>query len=382
MNRKTALRFVLLLGVVSLCADVTYEGARSIMGPYLAVLGASATIVGVVAGFGELLGYGLRLVSGGLSERTGKFWPIGIVGYVIQMAAVPLLALAGSWQFAAVLIVMERVGKATRKPSMNVILSHATQEMGHGWGFGVHEALDQIGGLSGPLLVSAVLAASGSYRLAFATLLVPAILTLALVAAARFVYPRPGGMEVPPPRIGTQGLPRSYWIYLAGAALVAAGFADFSIMAFHFQKTSVVSPSWIPIFYSVSMAVSGLGSLVFGRLFDRVGIKVLAPLTLVSALAAPLAFLGDFKLAMLGTALWGFGMGVHESIIPAAIASLVPIERRPSAYGLFTAAYGVSWFLGSALIGHLYDVSLSAVILFSVAVEMLAVPFFLKAARE
>jgi MFS family permease len=382
VNKKTALRFVLLLGVVSLFADVTYEGARSITGPYLAILGASAAVVGVVSGFGELLGYGLRLVSGRLSERTGRFWPIAIFGYAIQMLAVPLLAVAGSWPLAAVLILLERIGKGARKPSMTVILSQATEEMGHGWGFGVHEALDQLGALTGPLLVSAVLAAKGKYQLAFAVLLVPAILTLALVVVARFVYPSPGGMESPPPRIGTEGFPRIYWIYLAGAALVAAGFVDFSIMAFHFQKTSVVSASWIPIFYSISMGVGGLGSLVFGRLFDWAGIKVLAPLTLISALAAPLAFLGGFKLALLGTALWGFGMGVHESIVPAAIATIVPTERRASAYGLFTAGYGVCWFLGSALIGYLYDLSVPAVIVFSVAVELLAIPFFLRAARE
>jgi MFS family permease len=157
---------------------------------------------------------------------------------------------------------------------------------------------------------------------------------------------------------------------------------DFSILAFHFQKTSAVSASWIPIFYSISMGVSGLGSLVFGRLFDRLGIKILAPLTLISALAAPLAFRGGFRLALLGTAVWGVGVGVHESIIPAAVATLVPIGRRASAYGLFTAGYGIAWFLGSALPGYLYDRSLSAVILFSVAVEVLAIPFLLRAARE
>jgi MFS family permease len=382
MNKKSAVRFVILLGVVSLFADVTYEGSRSITGPYLALLGANATVVGIVAGFGELLGYGLRLVSGRLSERTGRFWFIAIFGYLVQMLAVPLLALAGNWQFAAALIVLERVGKATRKPPMNVVLSHATKEMGHGWGFGVHEALDQLGALTGPLLVSAVLAARGSYQLAFAVLLVPAALTLALVVMARLTYPQTGDMEISPPRIGAQGLPRTYWVYLAGAALVGAGVTDFSIMAFHFQRTSVVSAAWIPIFYSISMGVSGPGALLFGRLFDRVGIKVLAPLTLVSALAAPLVFLGGFKVALLGTALWGFGMGVHESIIPAAVATIVPVDKRASAYGMFTAGFGLCWFLGSVLTGILYDVSLPAVIFFSVAAQLLAIPFFLRAARE
>lgn len=381
MNKNTALRFVLMIGVVSFFADFTYEGSRSITGPYLAMLGASATAVGFVSGIGELLGYGLRLVSGRLSERTGKFWPITLFGYTVQMLAVPLLAFAGSWQLASVLIVIERIGKATRNPPRDVMLSHAAKEMGYGWGFGVHEALDQFGALFGPLLVSVVLSSKGEYRLAFATLFVPAILTLAMIVTARFVYPHPEDLEASAPDVATKGLPRSFWIYLAGAALVAAGFVDFSIMAFHFQRTATVSKSWIPIFYSVAMGVSGIGSLLFGRLFDRVGMKVLLPLTAITTLSAPLAFLGGFKLALLGAALWGLGMGVHESIIPAAVATMVPAHRRPSAYGLFTAAYGLFWFLGSALIGFLYDISITAVIVFSAAAELAAIPFFLEAAR-
>jgi MFS family permease len=382
VSKNTALRFVLMIGVVSFFADFTYEGSRSITGPYLAMLGASATAVGFVSGIGELLGYGLRLVSGRLSESTGKFWPITLFGYTIQMLAVPLLAFAGSWQLASVLIIIERIGKATRNPPRDVMLSHAAKEMGYGWGFGVHEALDQSGALFGPLLVSGVLSFKGEYRLAFATLFVPAILTLSLIVTARFVYPHPEDLEAATPDMATKGLPRNFWIYLSGAALVAAGFVDFSMMAFHFQKASTVSRSWIPVFYSVAMGVSGVGSVVFGRLFDRVGMKVLLPLTAITALSAPLAFLGGFKLALLGAGLWGLGMGVHESIIPAAVATMVPAQRRPSAYGLFTAAYGVSWFLGSALIGFLYDISITAVIVFSVAAELAAIPFFLKAARS
>ena len=178
MNRERALRFVLLIGVVSFFADCTYEGSRSITGQYLATLGAGAAVVAFVSGLGELLGYGLRLVSGRLSESTGKFWPITLFGYAIQMASVPLLAFAGTWPLAALLIVLERIGKATRNPPRDVMLSHAAHEMGYGWGFGVHEALDQFGALFGPLVVSAVLAAKAQYRMAFLTLAIPAILTL------------------------------------------------------------------------------------------------------------------------------------------------------------------------------------------------------------
>ncbi|MQL51609.1 MFS transporter [Desulfofundulus thermobenzoicus] len=381
-RKSRALKFVLLIGVMSFFADFTYEASRGIIGPYLALLGASAFTVAFVTGFGELLGYAWRLVSGGLADRTGKFWPITIFGYVIQMASVPLLALAGSWQMAAVLIILERFGRATRNPPRDVMLSHAAREMGYGWAFGVHEALDQFGALFGPLAAAVVLAFRGDYRLAFAVLLIPALVMLSLLAVARLTYPHPEDLESTPPNIEAKGLPRVFWLYLAGAVLVAAGFADFPVMAYHFEKTSIVSPSMIPVFYAVAMGVSGAGSLLFGRLFDRFGIIILVPLTILSALFAPLVFLGGFWAALVGIALWGLGMGVHESIIPAAVALMVPVQRRASAYGLFTAGYGIFWFLGSALIGYLYSVSLPLLIAFSLVAESVAIPLFFLVRRQ
>jgi MFS family permease len=382
-RRSSAVRFVVLVGVMSLFADFTYEGSRSIIGPYLSILGAGALAVGAITGFGELLGYGLRLVSGRTADRTRQFWPITIAGYVLQMSVVPLLALAGSWQIAAILIVLERVGKATRNPPRDVMLSHAAQEMGYGWAFGVHEALDQFGALLGPLALAGVLAVRhGGYRFAFVTLAVPAAITLSILAVARLTYPRPEEMETHPPDVNAEGLPRIFWIYLAGAVLVAVGFADFPLIAFHFQRASTVSTALVPVFYAVAMAVSGLGSLAFGRMFDRVGIGVLVPLTFVSAIYTPLVFLGGFWPSLVGVSLWGLGMGVHESIIPAAVAQMVPAERRASAYGLFTAGYGIFWFLGSVAVGGLLSVSLGWVVAFCVVFEVAAVPFFVRTRRR
>ncbi|HUH93763.1 MAG TPA: MFS transporter [Casimicrobiaceae bacterium] len=372
-----------MIGVLSFFADFTYEGSRSIVGPFLATLAASGTVVGVVTGLGELLGYGLRVVSGRLADATGRFWPITILGYVVQMASVPALALVDSWPAAAGLIILERVGKAIRNPPRDLMLSHAAKHVGgYGWVFGLHEALDQFGAMFGPLAVAAVLAHRGDYRLAFAALLVPALVNLALVATARLLYPRPQDLERSPTDIYTKGLSRLFWVYLAGAALVAAGFADYPIMAFHWSRANVASGDAIAVFYAVAMAVSGVGSLALGRLFDRHGFAVLVVLTLVSALFAPLAFLGGFWGALAGAAIWGLGMGVHESIIPSAVAPLVPPQRRASAFGLFTAAYGVFWFLGSAAIGGLYDVSLLATVAFCVVTQVVAVPIFVRVGRH
>jgi len=353
-----------------------------VTGPYLAILGATATMVGFIAGLGELFGYAFRLVSGPLSERTGQFWPITLFGYAMQMSAVPLLAWAPNWQTAGALIVAERMGRAIRNPPRDVMLSHAAKRIGLGRGFGLHEALDQLGAMGGPLVVAFVLVHRGNYRSAFGVLLVPAVLTLALLVVARVLYAKPQDLEVGHEKMETGGLPRVFWIYLAGAALVAAGFADFALITYHFQRASVIPNTWVPVFYSIAMGLSGLGSLTFGHLFDRVGLWILIPLTLITAAATPLLFLGGFWEAMLGAAVWGIGTGVHESIIPAAVATMVPAQRRPSAYGIFTAGYGVAWFLGSVIIGKLFGISVWSAIAFSVATQILAVPIFVSVRKR
>lgn len=378
-----ALKFVLMVGVMSFFADFTYEGSRSIIGPYLATLGAGALAISVISGLGEFLGYGLRLFSGRGADRSGRYWPITIGGYAVQMAAVPLLALAGSWQVAALLIIAERVGKATRNPPRDAMLSHAARQMGYGWGFGVHEALDQFGAMFGPLLVALILAVSRhDYKLAFAALAVPAVITLSLVLVARRFFPRPQDLAAGPAEVRPAGLPRVFWVYLAGAALAAAGFADFPLIAFHFQQSATVSAPLVPVFYAVAMAVSGVGSLIFGRLYDRAGIGVLIPLTVATAAYAPLVFLGGLWAGLAGIALWGLGMGVQESIIPAAVAPMISPDRRASAYGLFTGAYGIAWVLGSVAIGALFDVSLGAVTAFAVTAQLAAVPFIVIVRRR
>ena len=378
---STALRFVLLLGVVSLFADFAYEGARSVLGPYLALLGASAFAVGTVTGFGELAGYGLRLFSGPIADRTGRYWPITLIGYAIQMIAVPALAFTHSWPAAAVLIVAERAGRAIRNPPKSAMLAHAGKQAGGiGWAFGLNEALDQTGALIGPLVMAAVLALRHDYHLAFAVLAIPAAITLVLMVTARLLYPRPQDLEGKSTLPSPQGLPRAFWIYMAGAALAGAGLADYPLIAYHFAKAHIVPGTWIAVFYAVAMGTGGAGSLLFGRLFDRYGFRVLIAASLIAALFAPLVFLGGFWSALAGAAVWGVATGVFESIIPAAITPMVGPERRASAFGLFTAVYGVAWFAGSALMGFLYDRSLSTVIWFCVVAELAAIPFFLWAA--
>jgi len=376
VSARTALRFVVLIGIVSLFADMTYEGARSINGPYLAILGASGAVVGIVSGLGELIGYALRLISGFFSDKTGRYWTITFFGYAVNLIAVPMLALAGNWPLAAALMILERLGKGIRVPPRDAMLSYATQHIGRGWGFGVHEALDQVGAIIGPLIVAAVLYTREGYQFGYFVLLLPALLALGVLAVARYLYPRPQDLEINQTSLQVQGFTRSFWLYIAAASLIAAGFADFPLIAYHFEKAAVVTPALVPVFYAVAMGVDALSAMLFGRLFDRIGLPTMMIVALISALFAPLVFFGGFYPALLGMALWGVGMGAQESIMRAAIGDMVSAERRSFAYGVFNTAYGIFWFLGSLIIGVLYDISIPALVTFSVTAQFASVPIF------
>jgi MFS family permease len=376
-----ATRFVVLLGLVSLFADMTYEGARGVAGPYLGMLGASAFVVSLVAGLGELAGYALRLVSGRFSDKTGRYWPITIFGYVVNLLSVPALALTGTWQSAAGLLIAERVGKAIRNPPRDAMLSHASHEIGRGWGFGLHEAMDQTGALIGPLVVAAILARGGGYRTGFAFLLIPALVSLVLLFGARRQFPHPRELEIGVAHVEATGISRRFWTYAIGAGLIAAGYADFPLIAFHFAHNSLITPASIPLTYALAMGVSAVSALVFGKLFDRVGLASSAVGIAAAAGFAPLVFLGNSRMALVGMALWGVGLGVQESALRACLGHLVSVDRRGSAYGIFDTTFGVFWAAGSAIMGLLYSHSLIALVTFSVVLQLASLPLLLSAGR-
>jgi predicted MFS family arabinose efflux permease len=371
LSGSTAFRFVLVLGIANFFADMTYEGARSVTGPFLGTLGASAAVVGFTAGLGELLGYTLRSISGFISDKTGKYWIVTIVGYIVNMLAVPALAFSGNWPLAAGLIVTERTGRAIRKPSTEAMLSFAGKQIGRGWVFGLNEALDQAGATVGPLVMSFALFEHRGYRTAFSYLLLPAVLTIAIIFVARYFFPRPHELEVSE-KIQSEHFPRAYWLYMIAAACFAAGFADFALIAYHFQKNAVIAADVVPIYYAVAMAMGAIGGLLLGKLFDRFGLRMLLIGFFLSALSAPFLFLGSAWLALGGMVLWGIGIGAQGSLLNAIVSELVSPDKRSTAFGVFDTAFGISWFVGSWLMGVLYDRSILAVVLISAGLQLLS----------
>ncbi|MFE4013944.1 MFS transporter [Streptomyces sp. NPDC059112] len=382
-------RFVIWFGAVSLLADFVYEGARSITGPLLASLGASALVVGVVTGAGEAVALGLRLFSGPLADRTGRFWGWTIGGYTLTVVTVPLLGLTGVLWVACALVIAERVGKAVRSPAKDTLLSYATAVTGRGRGFAVHEAMDQIGALIGPLTVAGMLALTGDhYAPALGVLAAPGVAVLALLVWLRRRVPKPAMYETvmaPDPVAGAEDaetavngrLPGEFWRYAAFTATTTAGLATFGVLSFHLVERGLLTPSWVPVLYAAAMAVDGVAALVTGWAYDRLGSRALVVLPLLAAAVPALAFTRTLAVVVIGSLVWGAAMGIQESTLRATVADLVPPGRRATAYGVLAGAVGAASLVGGTLVGGLYNSSIPLLITVVAAIQVAALALLL-----
>ena len=342
-KRNRAYRLVILFGIVALLGDFVYEGGRSVAGPFLYTLGASAFMVAFIAGFGEFFGYAIRIATGYLADRSRRYWIFVIADYVM-VGAIPLLVLAGSWEIAAFLLIAERIGKAVRSPAKDAVLSHATSTIGRGWGFGLHEALDQIGAIAGPLLFVGALAAGGNYRGGFVLLAVPFVLLIIALAFAWRSMPDPMGFEAPDREVSAaEGSPvsrRRLNLYGAFTALTMAGFVVFLLLAFHYKALGILPDPEIPVFYAIAMGVDAVVALAVGRAYDRFGVRVLILLPLVGAAIPFVAFSPVYGFALAGAGLWRTSMGMQETVLRAAVADFTPPGGRGFAFGIFNTIYG------------------------------------------
>ncbi len=393
-----AMIFIILFGIVSLFSDMTHEGASSIRGAYMSLLGASAGAIGFVSGLGELIGYSMRYVFGKLTDKTKRYWLMTIAGYVLDVLAVPALALVGEhgWIAACGLLIIQRMGKAIKKPAKDTIMSFAASQEGLGKSFGIQEVLDQIGAFLGPVLLYVVMLfkTEGStfeiYSRCFAVLAVPGAITILLLLITKYKFPNPENFEPEEKRFTPFKVKKEFIFYIAGISLFAFGFIDYSIIIMHVSKTytnisaqltetsSLVNSGTLPLLYAGAMLVDAVAALVFGLMYDKKGVKALAWSTVISAPFAILVFgTKSTSALLLGIALWGVGMGAQESILKAAVTKMVPKSSRATGYGVFECSFGVFWFLGSWLLGVLYDISIPAMITVSVVSQLAAIPLYI-----
>jgi MFS family permease len=368
------------MGVVNLFADMTYEGGGSINGQFLGTLGATAAAISIIAGVGEFLGYVLRSVAGYIADRTGRHWLITFIGYTINLLAVPAMALAGSWQVAAGLILAERIGRAIRKPTVEAMLSYSTGSLGKGWVYALNSALDETGAALGPLLVALVLYLNGSYQIAYALLLISSLLALVSLTAARISFPVPARLE----HVDTasaKGFTAAYWLYMAAGTCFAAGMMSYELIAFHLSSTGVLTGPWIPVVLAFATGCGVVAGLVFGRLFDRIGL----PAVLIAVACRRFSCRWSSRQprraaprdATLGPRLRDAGHAAegHRRGRPAAQ------EAKPG-FRLFYGGYGSGWLIGSIATGLLYEQSRAALVVFAVCAQLLSLPFFIAARRQ
>ncbi len=392
--KQRAFQLVFVLGIISLLGDIIYEGARGVNGQYLQILGANAATVGFIVGLGELLGYIVRLVSGFLADKTKSYWLFAIFGYGL-LISIPLVSLTGIWQAAAVLIILERIGKGIRTPARDTIASHASKQIGSGYAFGIAEVIDQIGAVIGPLIFSFMLfgVATGQnlivkYQQGYRLTWIPYVLLLGMLWFAYTGFKNSEELETANIRKkdGDEKLPRVFWFYALFVFITGIGFVNFALVGFHLKKCGILNDAYIPLLYAGAMgAVDAVAGLVVGKLYDRLnkhqenqknGLVLLLAVPLSAALVPVFIFSNTLAFVMVGTILFGFGMGLQEVIMKAAVADMTSIDRRSTAYGIFNLCLGLAFFAGGALAGRLYDYSRTSLIVFLTAVELTAVPVF------
>jgi hypothetical protein len=390
--KKQAIRLLFLLGLIALLGDIIYEGARGVNGPYLETLGASAAIVGLVAGIGELLGYLIRLVSGYFSDKTRAHWFFTIAGYSFLMV-IPLLSLTGVWQFAAIFMVLERIGKGIRSPAKDTITSQATKQVGTGFGFAIVEFLDQLGATIGPLIFTFFFMSIGpgersiaDYQHGYNLMWFPFVVLLMVLFATFFMFKNPEELEqdvVKKPQ--PDKITRTFWLYCMFTFVTTLGFLNFAIIGYHLKANNIVTDPQIPLLYALAMGVDAVIGLAIGKWYDRLKIKSdnehagLLLLIILPIMTAPLPFLTlSFHIGFIvaGVVLWGIVMGTHETIMKAGIADITSIRKRGTGYGIFNTLYGIAIFIGSAAAGFLYDYSVDLLIVMMIVVEILAIPVF------
>ena len=397
-----ALLFIMLFGIVSLFSDMMHEGASSIRGAYLALLGASAGTIGFISGLGELIGYSLRYVFGRIADKTKKYWSMTILGYVLDVLAVPALALVGEhgWIFACGLLVIQRMGKAIKKPAKDTIMSFAASQEGAGKIFGIQEVLDQIGAFMGPVLLYLVMLfkTEGTtfeiYSFCFAVLAIPGFITLILLLLTKHKFPNPENFEPDPKEYVAFKMKKEFVFYIAGISFFAFGFVDYSLIIMHVsnsfahlssnlvETSNFINTGTLPLLYAGAMLVDAVAALFFGLMYDKKGVRALVYSTIISSPAAACIFGTDsVGMLLLGIALWGVGMGAQESILKAAVSTMVPKISRATGYGIFEFSFGVFWFFGSWLLGVLYDVNITAMIAVSVLAQLAAIPWYMASAK-
>ena len=377
ISKRTAYVAILTLGLVSMLGDIVYESGRGIAPDYLMFLGASAFMVGIISGAGEFLGYGARLISGALSDKSKAYWVFIFVGYGLILA-IPLIGFTFSLELVIVLILLERLGKALRSPSRDTVVSIIGKNVGSGKAFGLHEAVDQIGAIIGPLLFAAVLFfTANNYQAAFGILIIPFVLMMIVIA---YTYRKVGkSIEAEVQNLKQEKAPlsRGFWFYCLAVFLNTLGLIPVALILF--SGSLILQPlgqAWmVPILYVVVQAVDAPMALVSGHLFDKLGVKLLVLPFALAVLPVFFVSYGGLVGIIFACVTFGLVLGMQESIYRAAVCELVPLGRRGTAYGIFNVILGFGTLASGVIFGYFLDKGYSVIVLvgFALMLQLFAI---------
>ncbi|HDD25795.1 MAG TPA: MFS transporter [Acidilobales archaeon] len=356
-ERREAYRIILLFGVISLLGDIIYEGARGIIAPYMRSLGASPEIVGLVTGIADILSYGVRLPAGIYADITGRYWGFTFAGYGL-LISIPLMALGGTWVLIAILYLFERMGKGLRSPARDVLLSVPSTKVGTAKGFALHEVLDQVGAVLGPLILASILYLTLSYSMSFASLAIPYALLMGTLVITRGIYVKTIRITIKKNvRHGFQALNlrplgKNFILYMMAIAFWGLGFISYEIFSY-FVKDYI--PDYeILILYSIAMLVDALGAVLISFTYEKWGFLTLITLPIVSSILPFTATIGLRLYVYLTAGLIGIVIGITETIVRASIADMIPIEYRGTAYGIFNITLGFSLLIGKVITAKIF----------------------------
>ena len=378
---------IFLLGIISLMGDVVYEGSRGLITPYLDFLGASAFLIAFVGRFGEFLGYALRLVSGKLADTTKAYWVFIFLGYGL-IASIPLLGVTRILEIAIILVLLERIGKAIRAPSRDAVLSIVSRGVGAGKAFGIHELLDQIGAILGPLIVAGLMFYTGNnYNLTFSYLSLPFIVLLVILAYTykKIGWKKSNRLETISEKNESVGkLGKPFYIYTFAVLLNTTGLIPFELILYKANAIlEPISQIWIvPLIYTLIQGVDAPIALFAGFAYDKFKIRVLI-LPFALSIIPTLLAMANANMSMLIAAAVFFGLvlGMQESIYRAAVPNFAPISSRGTAYGVFSTAYGIGMLISGAIYGLMAQLNIlySAVIAYAVVTQTAAIALLLNA---
>lgn len=382
-SRKNAYFAILLLGIVSLMGDVVYEGSRGIVPSYLGLLGATEVIVGLIGGLGDFLGNAMRLVSGFLADTTRAYWLFIFLGYGL-IVSIPFLGLSVGLEIAIILVLLERLGKAFRSPSRDTVLSIVGKDVGAGKAFGVHELLDQVGGILGPLIVTALMFYSNNYNFAFSFLFLPFLM---LLAALAYTYKKIGSKTaiIEPQKMKgkREKLAKPFYVYTIAVLLNTVGLITYALILYKASKILQPTQQWIvPLIYLLIQGVDAPTAFIAGYAYDKFGVKILVvPFTLSLFPSLLTIISAELTLIIAAAAVFGLVLGMQESVYRAAVSELTPISSRGTAYGIFNTAYGVGFLISGSIYGLMMELKLPliTVMLYVLTTQFTAIAALLSA---